>query len=280
MSKIDIRSLSGVADTLLLPLVFRAAESQRPNAMLCDPQAVEIVNRIEYDHDRVLKESRDQVTVLMRMREFDRCTRVFLDRYPDAVVVDIGCGLDTRFQRIDNGTVEWYGLDLPEVIALRRQLLDETPRCHFLAGSALDFAWMDRINSSQERACLFLAEGVFMFFDSEQVRRLVCTLRHRFPGAELVFDAFTPFMVRINPWLHPLLRKINVTMHWGLKDNRELETWATGIQLLSEWFYFDQPEPRLGTMKLVRWMPGLGHGAKIVHYRLGEAARLQDHIRR
>ncbi len=273
MSKIDARNLRGVAETLLLPLIFRAAESQRPDAILRDPQAVEIVNRLEYDPDRVLKKSHDQVTVLMRMREFDRYARVFLNRHPDGVVVDIGCGLDTRFQRLDNGIFEWYGLDLPEVIALRRRLLDETPRSHFLACSALDFAWIDMIDSGQKHVYLFLAEGMFMLLEDEQVRRLVCTLRNRFPGAELVFDAFTPFMVRINPLLHPLLRKINVTMHWGLKDNRELETWAAGIKLLNEWFYFDQPEPRLGTMKLVRWIPGLGHGAKIVHYRLGEAPR-------
>jgi O-methyltransferase involved in polyketide biosynthesis len=230
MSKIDVRNLKGVAETLLLPLIFRAAESQRSDAILRDPAAVETVNRLEYDPGRVLKKSRDQVTVLMRMREFDRCARAFLNQHPDGVVIDIGCGLDTRFQRLDNGTFEWYGLDLPEVIALRRQLLDETPRSHFLACSALDFAWLDLIDTGQERAFLFLAEGVFMLLEGEQVRSLVCTLRNRFPGAELAFDAFTPFMVRMNPVLHPLLKKINVTMHWGLKDNRELETWAGGIQ--------------------------------------------------
>ncbi len=109
-----------------------------------------------------------------------------------------------------------------------------------------------------------------MFLTGEQVRQLVCALRQRFPGAELVFDAFTPFMVRANPVLHPVLKKIGATMQWGLQDNRELEAWGTGIRLLSEWYYFDQPEPRLGAMRLMRWVPGLGHGAKIVHYRLGE----------
>ncbi len=270
MSKIDSRSLSGVTETLLLPLVFRAAESQRPDAMLCDPQAVEIVNRIEYDHDRVLKESRDQVTVLMRMREFDRCTRVFLDRYPDAVVVDIGCGLDTRFQRIDNGTVEWYSLDLPEVIALRRQLLEETPRRHLLGCSALDFSWMGQVGRPGERAYLCLAEGVLEFFQAVEVRRLVCALRQRFPGAELMFDALTPLMVRLSPVLHPTLRKKRAQIYWGLEDNRELERWGDGIRLLSEWYYFEQPEPRLGAQKLIRWLPGFGRSAKIVRYRLGE----------
>ncbi len=273
MTKVNARNLEGVAETLLLPLVFRAAESQRPDAMLRDPQAVEIVKQIEYDPDRVLKKSRDQVTVLMRVREFDRCARVFLDQHPDGIIVDIGCGLDTRFERLDNGRVEWYGLDLPDVVALRRQLLVETPRSHLLACSALDLAWLDRIDARRERAHLFLAEGVFMFLDGAQVQQLVCALRQRFPGAELVFDAFTPLMVRMNPVLHPVLKKIDVSMRWGLKDSRELETWAAGIRLLSEWYYFDQPEPRLGTMKLVRWIPGFGHGAKIVHYRLGEAIR-------
>lgn len=274
MSKVNARNLEGVAETLLLPLVFRAAESLRPDPLLRDPAAIEIVKRLEYNPDRVLKKSRDQTTVLLRVREFDRCAQVFLNQHPNGVIVDIGCGLDTRFERLDNGRVEWYGLDLPEVIALRHQLIDETSRSHFLACSALDFTWLDRIDSDRERAHLFLAERVLMFLTGEQVRQLVCALRQRFPGAELVFDAFTPFMVRANPVLHPVLKKIGATMHWGLQDNRELEAWGAGIRLLSEWYYFDQPEPRLGAMRLMRWVPGLGHGAKIVHYRLGEAAHV------
>jgi hypothetical protein len=82
------------------------------------------------------------------------------------------------------------------------------------------------------------------------------TLRTRFTGGQLMFDAFTAFMVKTGPLLHPTLRKQDVRLRWGLRDNRELEQWCGGILLLSEWFYFDQHEPRLGAQRLLRWVPG------------------------
>lgn len=76
----------------------------------------------------------DRVGIVLRTREFDRYARDFLTRHPVAVVVHIGCGLDCRFERVDNGTVAWYDLDLPEVIALRRKLIgDEGARYHLLS---------------------------------------------------------------------------------------------------------------------------------------------------
>ena len=97
----------------------------------------------------------------MRLREFDRRAQDFLARHPEAVVVHIGCGLDARFERVDNGQVEWYDLDLPEVIELRHQLLDETARCRFLGCSVFDRTWLDLVSIHASRAFLFLAEGVF-----------------------------------------------------------------------------------------------------------------------
>jgi len=138
---------------------------------------------------------------VLRNREFDRYARDFLVRHPDAVVVHIGCGLDSRFERVAerNGQVEWYDLDLPEVIELRRKLLgDEAGRYHFLPYSAFDLRWLEIISSYRQRPFLFLAEGVFMYFDETQVKSLVLALQKRFPGAELVFDAFSPYLIRMS----------------------------------------------------------------------------------
>ncbi len=268
--KVSIADLTGVAETLILPLAFRADESSRPDAILRDPKAVELTSRIDYDFERwVQVANHDRVTVLLRMREFDRGAEAFLNEHPDGIVTEIGCGLDTRFYRTDNGRAEWYELDLPHVMAVRSKLLDPNPRVHFIACSALDLRWLDAI--PQERPHLFLAEGVLVFFTEEEVKRLICALRTRFPGAQLMLDAFTSFMIRISPLLHPTLRKKEVRLKWGLRDSRELEQWGEGIHLLSEWLYFDQPEPRLGPQRLFRWIPWLAQSAKILRYQLGDA---------
>lgn len=260
-----IRNLNEVSRTLLIPLYFRAMESQRPNALLRDPKALELVGRLDYDFSGVQKLKNDQVSYLLRMREFDRQARAFLEEHPGGVIVDLGCGLDTRFERIDNGYVEWYGLDLPEVIELRRQMLNETPRSHFIGCSVLDFKWMDVV-SGQAKPILFLAEAMLVYLEEADVRRLVQTLAERFSGAELVCEAYSPVVIRAHP------RPAAVAQpHWGLKDDRDVEAWAPGIRLLSQWYYFDQPEPRLGVLQLMRYFPFMGKMVRVVHYRLGGA---------
>ena len=155
-------NLSGVAETLLLPLYNRAMESQRPDAILKDEKAVELVMQMRLDFSRVKQIHMNELLNAMRIiftREIDRYARDFLARCPDAVVVHIGCGLDSRFERVDNGQVEWYDLDFPDVIQLRRNLLgDERERYHLLACSVLQDAWLETVKVHSPRPILFLAE--------------------------------------------------------------------------------------------------------------------------
>jgi len=103
-------------------------ESQRPDAIMKDEKAVALVTRMSYDFDQVRKiqiTEGNKVARIMLTREMDRYVRDFLGRYPEAVVVHFGCGLDSRFERVDNGRVEWYDLDLPDVIGLRRKFIGD-----------------------------------------------------------------------------------------------------------------------------------------------------------
>lgn len=216
MSEITNQALSGVSETLLVTLYLRAMESQRPDALIKDEKAVALVNRMSYDFARVrqipLREA-NKVVLILRNREFDRYARDFLARRLEAVVVHVGCGLDSRFERVDDGQVEWYDLDMPDVIELRRKLIgDERPalsevegeRYHLLGHSLLDNTWLDIVSAHRQCPFLFLAEGVFQYLEEAQVKPLVLTLRDHFPGAELVFDAWKPFEVWLgNRWLSP-----------------------------------------------------------------------------
>lgn len=269
MSKTIVEGLSDVSETLLLPLYWRAAETRRPNALVRDPQAVELVERLDYDFSKFQKMPNEQVTALVRVRVIDRCASEFMFWHPGAVIVHIGCGLDTRFNRIDNGTVEWFDLDLPEVIALRRQFLPEHARIHLIAASVFDFEWMDVVAAQGYRAYLFLAEGVLPYFEQGQIKQLVLELKKRFPGSELVFDAISPSMV----WMHNLelaALRVPARLHWGVKNGAALEAWDGDIRLLDAWYYFDQPEARLRGMGWLRHVPGLNKSAAILHYQLGQ----------
>ena len=276
MSEITNKNLNGVAETLLLTLYIRAMESQRPDALIKDDKAVALIKQMNYDSSWITKmrvDEEDKVGLVLRNRQFDRCTRDFLTRCPEAIIVHIGCGLDSRFERVDNGKVEWYDLDLPQVIELRRKLIGgERPRYHLLSNSVLDNAWLDTVSNHRPRPFLFLAEGVLMYFEEAQVKSLVLTLREHFPGAEFVFDAFSPFLVRMNN-LRISRTKIGARYYWGLKRGKDLERWGDGICLLDEWFPFSHPEPRLAHVQWMRHIPLLAKVMGIFHYRLGKTAR-------
>jgi len=256
MSETTNQNLSSVAETMLIPLYIRAMESQRPDAMMKDEKAVALVTQMSYDFDRVRKipmTEGNKIARIMLTRGMDRCARDFLSRHPEAVVVHIGCGLDSRFERVDNGRVEWFDLDLPGVIDLRRRFIgDERERYHLLGCSVLEDAWLEAVKVHSQRPFLFLAETVFVYFTEAQVKSLVLTLRDHFPGAELVFDGWTPFLVWVgNRQLSLSSSKVAAgLLHWGLWRGQELEGWGDGIRLLDEWGFFDQPEPRLAH---IRW---------------------------
>jgi len=275
MSETTNQDLSGVEKTLFIPLYIRAMESQRADALIKDKRAEEVVRQLDQESLRktlALTEDFGRMVVILKGREFDRFAQDFLRRHPDAVIVHIGCGLDTRFERVDNGRVEWYDLDLPDVIEIRRKLVGgEGRRHHFLACSVLEIAWLEAVSAHHQRPFLFLAEGVFMYFEETQVKSLVLTLRDRFPGAELVFDAFSPFMRRAHN------NKVNRTgigahLHWALKHGQDLERWGAasptgaGIRLLDERYPFQHPEPRLRRPLMLPLIPFLAKAIGVFHY--------------
>jgi O-methyltransferase involved in polyketide biosynthesis len=267
-------SLSGVAETLLIPLYNRVMESQRSDAIMKDEKAVALVTQMSYDFDQVRKirmSEGNKVARIMLTREMDRYARDFLNRHPEAVVVHIGCGLDSRFKRVDNGRVEWYDLDLPDVIGLRRKFIgDEGERYHLLGCSVIEDAWLEAVKVHSQRPFLFLAENVFVYFMEAQVKALVLRLRDHFPGAELVFDGWAPFFV----WLGNLQlssSKFGGLLRWGFWRSQEIESWGEGIHMLGQWGFFDQPEPRMASFRWIAPVFRLFKPMRIFHFQLGEA---------
>jgi O-methyltransferase involved in polyketide biosynthesis len=280
MSESADLDLSGISETYLAPLYWKAMESQRPDAMLKDEKAVALVTQRSLDFARVSKIPMNELLKAMRIiftREMDRHARDFLSRHPEAVVVHIGCGLDSRFERVDNGKVIWYDLDLPDVIKLRRKLIgDEGERYHLLGCSVLDNVWLEAVKLHYPRPFLFLAETVFVYFTEVQVKSLVLTLRDHFPGAELVFDGWRPFEVWLgNRYLSGSLYA--GLMQWGLWRGEEIEGWGAastpgaGVHLLDEWGFFDQPEPRLVSYRWMAPLFRLFKPVRIFHFQLGSA---------
>ena len=275
MSDLFSPDLSGVAETLLIPLHNRAMEALRPDAIMKDEKAVALVRQMNYDFSQITKIrmlEANKVARIMLTREIDRYTRDFLSRHPKAVVVHIGCGLDVRFERVDNGQVEWYDMDLPEVIELRRKFIgDDGERYHLLACSVFEDDWLDVVKMHSRQDFMFLAETVLVYFSEAQVKSMFFKLRDNFPNAELVFEGWTPFFI----WSgnRQLSRaKFAGLLRWGFWNSKSIENWGEGIRLLGQWGFFDKPEPRMTPYRWLAPIFRLLKPIRIFHFKLGEAA--------
>jgi O-methyltransferase involved in polyketide biosynthesis len=181
--------LQGVPETLLWTLYHRASEARRNDAVLHDPKAVELLDTIDFPFAERFGSARAGLSQWQALRAltFDRQVERFLAKHPDGTVVALGEGLETQFWRVDNGRVRWLTVDLPEAIEVRERLLPPGERQRVLACSALDARWMHDLDG--KRGVLVTAQGLLMYLERDDARKVITTCARRIPGGALVFDA-------------------------------------------------------------------------------------------
>ena len=216
----DSVELRGVEETLMIPLWARALATHR-GGLIDDPAAVELVERLGYDFESKLGHARAMMPMLeVRAGRFDRAVREFVDWHPDGVVVELGCGLDTRWERCGGGRVDWFDLDLPAVIELRRRYFEGGARRRMLAASLQDTAWHDRVGP-RERPFLFVAEAVLYYLEPDDVARFIRSVSAGFPASSIVFDTVgTRVMSRQAG--HPMMRHYDARFRWAVDDLESL----------------------------------------------------------
>ncbi len=225
MNKLSVAQLTQAQETLLIPLWARAVETQQPQPILQDEKAVELVAALDYDFDQFNHNHHSrQAGYCIRAVIVDRWVRSFLRDNPDGTVVEIGAGLDTRFERLDNDRLRWFDLDLPEAMQVRQTFFEETPRRSFLSTSVLEPDWIETVAESNPSATLFVAEGVFYFLTKDEVKVLLTRLADRFPGASIVFDSQSPFFLWWARATHPLASS-KADLKFCLGQVREIESW-------------------------------------------------------
>ena len=230
-------TLTEAQETLLIPLCCKA---QTENRVFVDPHARDILERVDYDFAHLKVPKKTCVLIWMRAAQIDRYARDFLREHPDSLVLHLGCGLDARHLRLDNGDLRWYDLDMPDVIALRRKFFVETDRYQMISSSVTDLNWIDAVEAGG-RPALIIAEGLLMYLEEQQVRELVLRLRDAFPGCRLVCDAFSTMTAK-RATGHPSLKRTGASIGWGIDDPHDMETWAESIRLIEEWFFTQSPD--------------------------------------
>ena len=253
--------LSGVEETLLIPLWARALETRRRDGILRDPYAIRILQALAYDFGRFEKGWKSQLGIAVRTCILDREVARYLDQRPNGIVVILGCGLDARSRRLDNGLARFVDLDLPDVIRLRSAFFSDDARHQSIASSVLDLAWLDRIPTGVPP--LFVAEGLFMYLPEAELKRLMSALAERFPGGEILIEALSRRRAELTH-RHDVVSKTSAQFVWGIDDGREMEAWDRRIKFVGEWSYFAFARHRWRWLALVGNLPAAKRAIKII----------------
>ena len=230
MTKHSTHDLIGVPETMMIPLYARATETRR-GGIIQDTHAVDMIDKIDYDFSRFKESEASVLGVAVRTEILDDYTRDFITRHPDGTIVNIAAGLDTRFYRVDNGHIQWYDLDLPESMAMRKKFITFGRRHYALAGSALDTDWMQSIEP--DRGLLFIIEGLLMYFTEDEAKRLFINLATHFPGAEAIAEVIGRSQAQ-NTEKNDSVSKTDATFKWGIRNAAEIADWHPAITFKSD----------------------------------------------
>lgn len=269
MEKIDVSSFNDISETLLITLACKAVETKRSDGIFHDPKALQITEMINYDLTKYYQLKNNVISVCHRAQKIDAYCTQFMNLHPEAVIVSLASGLDTRFLRIDNGSVYFYELDLPEVIAVRQQFLPTSTRNIYLPYSAWDFRWMDELLSHQQKPVLFIAEGFAMYQTGENMRLLIQEILERFkhPASEIIFDICSTYHQN-RAHKHPAVGQTKARFLWGIDHYQEIEKWHPRLKLASVYYYARPFFQRLGWYNLMRLVPRIGKGYAILRFKL------------
>lgn len=196
--KIGAGMLNGVSETALLTLNGRAHQAGLPDAIIDDPMAITLRDSFDVDFTKFGRQGQEMA---LRSLAVDRCAVEYLRAHPKATIVALAEGFQTSFFRLDKAVPDaqfrWISVDLPPVIELREQLLPPSPRITNLAQSALDYSWIDQIDSSE--GVFITAEGLLMYLQPDEAMGLITECARRFPGGQMFFDLPPTIIKKVAP---------------------------------------------------------------------------------
>ncbi|MEV0378533.1 class I SAM-dependent methyltransferase [Nonomuraea sp. NPDC050643] len=256
--------------TLLATLYGKALDARSPNPILGDRMADEVIGRIDHDFTKTGITPSTAEAVALRARFMDRWAGEFLARHPEAIVLQPGCGLDTRVFRMDPPpSVRWYDLDYPEVIELRERLFPERPGYTMIGSSATELAWLEQV--PRDAPVLVVAEGLLYYLDPAGGPELLRAIVERFPGGQLIFDALSRLGLRLQKLNKPV-QNAGAAVHWGIDGPAVLEAIHPRLRCVSavSAFEIDGFEDLSKTHRVSAWivkaLPGMRRSAAF--YRL------------
>lgn len=268
-------TLTGVSETLLIPLAVRYDDNQDPQPYLPDPTAITIVERLQVDLSKFPPNSGAFFGIMARGNIIDDAVNQFIATHPDATIINLGAGLCTRFERLKTRPANWIDIDLPGVEPYWRAAFAPDTARRFIAASVTDPALWQQLGGEASSPIMVVAEGLMMYLAEADVRMILGEISQRFPGAEMLMEVISPFFAGQSA-NHPSLSNATARFDWGIRASSDLESWVSNLKILEEWRLMEwrpennRPAPKLGIfLNMMMIFPLFKNGFRVVHLRLG-----------
>lgn len=253
MSEEKIRPvLNGAAETMLQSFYARAMYSRNPKHRFKDAKAEEIVEKLDYDFSKAGKDAAMSGGVIARTVVLDELVSDFIAKNPDCTVVNIACGLDTRFYRMDNGRITWYNLDLPETIEVRDSVYKESGRVSTIGCSCLDPAWASKV--VKRGKMLFIIEGLTMYLTAGQVAQMLGLIRDNFDNAYVLMECLCPKFVN-KEGVEKSIQSTGAVFSWGADCFEDLGEIGKGFRKVKNDNILRGMQVLNPAYKLITWLP-------------------------
>lgn len=246
--------LNGAPETMLQSFYARAQYSKKKGHKFYDAKAVEIVEKLDYDFSHAADDSTMSNGVIARTIVFDELVKDFIDKNPECTVVNIACGLDTRVYRMDNGKITWYNLDLPETIAVRNQIYNESGRISTVASSVLEPSWTQQIKVRGKM--LFIIEGLSMYLTAEENTKMLSIIRDHFDNATVFMECLAKKWVNQEK-IEKSIEKTGAKFIFGADCFADLGDTARGFRKIKDDNITRGMAELFPILKLFTWVPYL-----------------------
>ena len=211
--------MDSVNKTLYIPLYGKAYVSKK-GIILNDKKAEEIWNKEGFELKGKSKSKWLAYYMGMRSAVFDDWLKEQMESNKSAVVLHIGCGMDSRVEHVGTNGHLWYDIDFPEVICERKRYYHETDEYHMLEADAREKEWLLRI--AEKKHAIIVMEGISMYFQMEELKGILKAISEHFETVHLLMDCYTVFAAKASKYKNPI-NDVGVTEVHGIDEPLALE---------------------------------------------------------
>ncbi|UMT80729.1 class I SAM-dependent methyltransferase [Staphylococcus roterodami] len=250
---------------MLIPLAARSMENKNSEPIIFDEFSKKIYNSVNYSLEYISHSSTTQTGICIRSFILDNIVKSFITQSINPLIINIGCGLDTRYKRLhlDMHKISWIDIDVPEAIEIRRHFFDETNDYKMIAKSMLDLEWISMVQKEalydENQEILVIFEGVLMYFDATVIKELLEQISRSFSINQLSFAIeFCSKTISNNTQHHKSVSKLRSKpkFKYGYNNLSELNSiFSQELKITNEFNYFDYFHKRWGLFGLFRLIP-------------------------